>query len=53
MAESCPRCGEPLTEYPKYLYCYRCSSQFKRTLFGKLKEVKNTLQDDQKRAMSR
>ncbi|MFO8050305.1 MAG: hypothetical protein R6V01_01230 [Thermoplasmatota archaeon] len=48
----CPKCGEPLIDHGKYFYCYRCSCQFKRRLFGNgLKEVKNTLQKDQREAM--
>lgn len=42
-----------MTEYPKYLYCYRCSSQFKKGLFGGLKEMKKTISSDQKKAMGR
>ncbi len=49
----CPNCSAALTEYPNYLYCYRCSSQFKKRLFGGLKEVKNTLRSDQRKAMGR
>ncbi len=52
--EKCPQCGEILKDYSKYLYCYRCSSQFKRKLFGKgLKKVENTIQRDQRKAMNR
>jgi hypothetical protein len=51
--EPCPQCGEPLKDYTKYLYCFRCSSQFKRKLFGKgLKRVENTIQRDQMKAMN-
>jgi hypothetical protein len=49
----CPKCSVELTEYPDYMYCYRCSSQFKRRLFGGLKEVRNTLSRDQNKAMGR
>jgi hypothetical protein len=53
-AEVCPECGEGLYDYSKYLYCYRCSKQFKRKKFGKgLKEVANTIQEDQQKAMGR
>ncbi|MGA1866402.1 MAG: hypothetical protein ACMUFK_02915 [Thermoplasmatota archaeon] len=52
--ERCPFCGESLYDHDRYLYCYRCSRQFKRKLLGRgLKEVENTLQRDQARAMSR
>jgi hypothetical protein len=52
--ESCPDCGEPLNDYKKYLYCFRCSKQYKRKLFGKgLKEMENTIQKDQMKAMDR
>lgn len=52
--ERCPACGEPLSDYKKYLYCFRCSKQFKRKFLVKgLKEVPNTLQSDQRRAMGR
>ena len=54
MSEECPFCRIPLNEYPDYLYCFRCSRQFKRRLFGKgLKEVKRTIEDDQRNALSR
>lgn len=50
--ETCPVCGEPLNDYRKYLYCFRCSRQYKRKIFGKgLKEVDNTLQEDQRKAI--
>ena len=49
--ETCPNCGEPLKRYPDYFYCFRCSKQYKKKFFGGLKEVKNTLQSDQKKAM--
>jgi hypothetical protein len=52
--EICPECGEMLHDYSKYLYCFRCSKQFKRRFFGKgLKEVTNTIQRDQMKAMGR
>ncbi|MEA3559988.1 MAG: hypothetical protein U9R75_12115 [Candidatus Thermoplasmatota archaeon] len=54
MDDRCPECGELLTDHRKYLYCYRCSKQFKRKVFRKgLKEVTNTLQGDQRKAMKR
>jgi hypothetical protein len=50
----CPACGQGLYDYSKYLYCYRCSKQYKRKFFGKgLKEVTNTIQKDQQKAMRR
>jgi hypothetical protein len=50
--EKCPICGEALYDYTKYLYCYRCSRQFRRKRLGKgLKEVPNTIQEDQQKAM--
>lgn len=52
--EICPVCSERLQDYDKYLYCFRCSKQFKRKIFGKgLKEVTNTIQKDQRRSMGR
>lgn len=52
--DNCPECGEKLYDYTKYLYCFRCSKQFKRQMFGKgLKEVPNTIQKDQQKAMGR
>ncbi|MGA1792656.1 MAG: hypothetical protein ACMUHM_01780 [Thermoplasmatota archaeon] len=54
VGEVCPVCGERLHDYSKYLYCFRCSKQFKRKLFGSgLKEVENTIQRDQNKAISR
>ncbi len=54
MQHSCPICGEPLNDYGRYLYCFRCSKQFRKRLLGRgLKEVKNTLRSDQMRAMDR
>jgi len=53
-AKNCPKCGEPLIDHSRYLYCYSCSAQYKRKFFGKgLKEVENTLQKDQGRAMGK
>ena len=49
----CPKCGQPLEQYPKYFYCFRCSAQFKKGLFGKLKEVTRTIEKDQQKAMGR
>ena len=49
----CPYCSNPLTKYPEYFYCYRCSKQFKKGLLGKLKEVPRTIEQDQQRAMGR
>ena len=49
----CPHCKVEMSEYPKYLYCYRCSRQFKRKLFGGIKEVENTIANDQRKAMGR
>jgi predicted amidophosphoribosyltransferase len=54
MSEICPVCGEQLNDYGKYLYCYRCSKQFKRKILGKgLKEMERTIEKDQKRSMGR
>jgi len=54
LGEVCPNCGERLHDYSKYLYCFRCSKQFKRKFFGGgLREVENTIQMDQRKAMSR
>ncbi|MCU0798246.1 MAG: hypothetical protein MUC62_01055 [Candidatus Thermoplasmatota archaeon] len=54
MTDDCPTCRIPLTVYPDYLYCFRCSKQFKRKLLGKgLKEVKRTIEVDQSKALSR
>ncbi|MBN1389875.1 MAG: hypothetical protein JXA22_04445 [Candidatus Thermoplasmatota archaeon] len=51
--EKCPICGETLYDHKRYLYCYRCSKQFKRRLLGGgLKETENTLQRDQKKTIS-
>lgn len=47
----CPYCKNELTQYPEYFYCYACSKQFKKGFFGKMKEIENTLQSDQKQAM--
>ncbi len=47
----CPFCSNELTKYPDYLYCFKCSKQFKKGLFGKLKEVEPTLQQDQEKAL--
>lgn len=53
MAERCPSCGEDLNDYGKYLYCFRCSRQYKRKLFGKgLKEMERTIEKDQRKAMN-
>lgn len=46
---NCPNCGEELHVYPRYLYCFRCSKQFVRRLFGGVKEVRNTLRADQRK----
>ena len=51
MPDLCPACSQPLSKYPEYYYCYKCSKQFKKAFFGKFKEVPNTLQADQNRAM--
>ena len=48
---ACPNCGEPLSEYPKYFYCWACSKQFKAGFFGKLKEIPRTIEEDAKKAM--
>ncbi len=54
MTELCPNCETSLTEYGKYLYCYRCSKQYKRKFFGKgLKEMERTIEKDQQKAMGR
>jgi hypothetical protein len=49
----CPYCNNALYEYPEYLYCYSCSKQFKVGMFGKLKEVERTIEQDQRKAMDR
>ena len=51
MPDLCPACSQPLSKYPEYYYCYKCSKQFKKAFFGKFKEVPNTLQADQNMAM--
>jgi hypothetical protein len=52
--EMCPLCEEILNDYGKYLYCFRCSKQFKRKLFGKgLKQMERTIETDQRKAMGR
>jgi hypothetical protein len=49
----CPFCANPLYKYPQYYYCYSCSKQFKTNVLGQLKEVQNTIQQDQKKALGR
>jgi tRNA(Ile2) C34 agmatinyltransferase TiaS len=54
MEDACPHCGEALNDYGKYLYCFRCSRQFKRRFIGRgLKEIERTIEKDQKKAMGR
>jgi hypothetical protein len=52
MADLCPICSQALSKYPDYYYCYKCSKQFKKKMFGGFKEVPNTLQADQRKAMN-
>ena len=49
----CPNCGENLSKYPDYFYCWACSKQFKKTFFGKIKEVPRTIEQDAQKAMKK